>query len=415
MLLPSKESCAGFVCFTKRIMAFMYSLKHLDEYEKKDLIVELVRFSLQVNNRYRYVPLKKKAFKYGVLEDIRNFKTQYIDVSHYIHRTLWKAVVQHLNGQPYGDDKNLQVDVEFCMQHLSEADCKELKNKPINDNHDVDGLELGEWEFGKRSKKGLMEYAASKIHKMNFLASDPALDKEDLVQDILCEIVRIFNTYQRTAKPSDDNEPLQTKVSKYIDKSLGNKIKSIIEYHTFSRRKFLRSANDEIYDQIRKTKTKLNKARKDGKVEKVAELNEKLESLQAKISKSDQDYFTTTVSIDHTDETMQISSDYQTEKSSSYSYNEPNLMDDAIWIETIKKEVTDQRILDFIRIVIEGDSDFEQWSESNNLKTDKFNSMYTSAKKYLREKNSTADQKRKWNPKSMRYDEDLLRCFNGVS
>lgn len=395
--------------FATRILSFVESI-NLSSTDRKELLTALVQYALQIHGTQRATVLRKLAFRLDRMPEVMYFKNQYLDVSSYIHRNLWKSVVGFLQTSEV--DQEIKSDVDYCLGLLTDADRSVLKVVGLNESSSVEDFDIAKWA----EDKNILQWVRSKIYKLKFIAHyDPGIDLEDFAQDLACEVVRVINTYQRIKVPDEHAQgPLQTRLEKCIDGALNNKIGSLIERHTSLSRRRSVSTNDELYKQLKSTKKKLNKTKKVGDVAAIAATEAKVKKIAEEIQNTESDYFAQTSSIEPTTEigthTLHLNSwvDFT---------NTEDKLNEALWAEKIPEVVNDPRDRDYLKLVLEDpeiDTDFEKWAGDRKVKkTDNVNNRLRLAHKFIveQDKNGYYAGLPKWNKNSMMKNENLLRMF----
>lgn len=229
------------ISFKQTVVQFVQN-QILTETQKKELTKEIVKFALQIHGQQRSAVLRKYAFAHSCLEETSFFKQQYLDVSAYIHRELWRDV----------KSRSTTEDVRFCLDHLTR---KELETFDRIAYHDIDisSFDLNKW------LKEKMKHLKNKSYKLKFIRdSDPCFDIEDFTQDLALEAVRVVNSFGRVKAKGNPEESLQTQLEKYLEGSLNNKINSLIEYHTTGVRRRSVNTNEGLYKKLKEVKSELN-------------------------------------------------------------------------------------------------------------------------------------------------------------
>ena len=129
--------------FATRILAFVESINLADS-DRKTLLQTLVRYTLQIDGSQRATVLRKAAFGMDRVPEVMHFKTQYLDVSSYIHRSLWKGVVSYLKTGVL-EEGTEKGDVDYCLQLLRPEDKDVLQTSSLNEDASVDGFDVEEW------------------------------------------------------------------------------------------------------------------------------------------------------------------------------------------------------------------------------------------------------------------------------
>jgi len=405
--MPSNVPGDAIVSFRGRVSSFIQNLNLSDE--NADLLTrEIVRFVLQVDSKSRSRNLRKAAFKMNCLSDIVYFKDQYLNSSSYLNGVLWQAVLLYATKNKRPNNKTVRVDVAFCYDMLCEDDFKIFKKQRSDKRLDVSKIDLTKWSNGRY--KTIEGYARSKIHKLGFLSLyDPSMDSEDFVQDILCEFLRIFHSYSRSKGEIVDNEPIEQRVCKYIDKALGNKIKSMIDYYTSASRKRITSTLDRHYKKIKALKKKNGSNPK-------TEYEVEILKLKEVIKNNNEDYYPTTTELNmnyNTEEgevKLQIDPSYYNDH-----YSVDNIIDN-VWVNELDETIKDKRTMLYIKALLGRDDDFEKWVDTNasakdqeNIDNNRYGTVCKLAKKYVSLQYEEAA--RDWKPSEIASQDDVIKCF----
>jgi hypothetical protein len=295
--------------FQKRVEQLVNEISFFvqKESEQKELVSEIVRLVLGIQTGMGSTALRRITFRNNILDDFTFFKNQYLDVSHYLHRQLWKAVVRSVQeGEKYTDarlrsdvisclqherplDGNayaiqvfeekvqafvqvLKQDTAFCLQSLNSRDLAKIKELSINEELNVDSIDMANFTTGKKKPKDLQTYVKTKSYTLNFLSEyDPGFTPEDFDQDLLCETVRVANVYGRSKcknihrelKDDEGNAqamtPIKVRLEKYVETALNNKVDNLKEYHTCENRRRVSTTDSKLYKEKAKIKKLMQK------------------------------------------------------------------------------------------------------------------------------------------------------------
>jgi hypothetical protein len=407
------------VPFQTKTEEFLSSISQ-SESDTKKIRNEIVKLVLQIQEGMGSNNLRRITFRLNCLDEFTFFKNQYLDMSAYLNRLLWVAVIEKYNHGITPENEVLSQDVDYCIDSLLPQDLLKLKSKEFNTQLDLSNIDLAVMTTGKNKQRDIQTYVQSKSYTLNFLAEfDPGIAIEDLEQDLACEYVRVFNTYSRSRgkniNKSEDVSKASTekKFQMYSEMAVNNKVKNLKEYYTCESRRRVATTDQELYNErnrLRKhvfktAKTYLSPEEIDSLKREVSlgrdidkSLREKiltgqdqldsLIELQRTIRASDVDYFSTTASlvrIDSSDEERVI--DIADTKGGGLEYDERNLLADSytetsVWVESLCERV-DDRIAKFVKIVTgHHNQEFETWAENSGVNTEKFDQMVKAARTF---------------------------------
>lgn len=427
--------------FESRVTKFLGSIR-LDDNIKQSVAHETIRLILQIQEGTGSNLLRKLAFDNDFFEDFNFFKNQYLDMSAYIHRRLWVAVLDYIQNEKLPESEPLRGDVLFCSGYCDERDIKRLRAKEVREDLNVDAVDLANMRTGNKTKRSLYPYVQSKSYTLNFLSEyDQGLEIADFEQDLLCEMVRVFNSYPRSkGKKLEDNAPagvekLESRVQMYLERAVNNKVLHLKTYHTCDLRTRITCTQAEDYKQqkrVNKTikllernlakaqkafedhqarmllipegarpdfaleETKLTaaleKARNDAT--RIPLLKQQLDEVKQKIRETSSDYVPLVTSlvrkeaggeeervIDLADGSQRFLSD-ESGEDDMVGGTTHITSEDRIWIEDICSRV-DEKSAMFIKVII-GDhvADFERWAKDKNIDTDRFDQLVKGARTY---------------------------------
>lgn len=376
----------GSPSFECRVQDFLEKAKIGDQH-KQHFKVEIVRLFMQTQDGLGSIPLRKMSGQQHCLSEFVWFKNQYLDVSHYLHRVLWPAVLSRIEGNKETLDE-LESDVQFCLEYLPEKDKQKLKANPVSEKFKLQNEEMGgTWTTGEKTRKDLLSYVRSKVHALSFLSKyDPAFDKDDFAQDLVCEALRVFNIYPRSKGRSlndDDNTPLRTRVEKYIETALNNKVMNLKEFYTCESRRRVCTTNTDLY----KKRAKLKKLLKTEPANE--DLKKELVEINKKIKNNNSDYYSRVSPLvkreDGEDQILDVSED----ESRGIFISKTNQAETNLVVDSICDQV-DERVARFVKLIsgAEHDDDFEAWASENGIDTNKFDTLVRGAKKFFGLKNS---------------------------
>lgn len=351
-----------FISFAEKLEDFLKSLDLENKQVEKRLTREVIKYVLKITDckkKHTYV-LKKAFSSLGYKAQIDRFQTEYLNISYYIFRVLFPAMVAKVRNTPLTLGPIVDKDIAFCLHYLTGDEINSFKTKTVDYDTtiypDFNTAVKNSWV---RNYKGLYGYVRSKASKLSILISnDPSLDMEDCIQDILLSIVRVYNV-----------DPKAFKNQTYVDVAISNAVNAILNYYTRGKRKRVRSTQDVKYNRIKAIKKQMfspdvNKAACAGKI---------LEIKQT-IKSGNDDYYATFVDVKHA-------------KKALSALSVDSGIDDAILVnELLEKASSKQFTKEYFQILLGHNAEFETWAEQNSLKTSCFTSMCKSAKRYLRHK-----------------------------
>lgn len=280
------------------------------ESDRQELVTEIIRLVLGIQTGMGSTSLRRIAFRNNILDDFTFFKNQYLDVSHYLHRLLWKAMVRSVQqGENYTDnqlrldiraclekkvplDKQiagqktvpldevtlahtaaiLRADVAFCLRNLKDKDLTKIRELTINEELNIDSIDMANFTTGKIKPKDLQTYVKTKSYTLTFLSEyDPGFTPDDFDQDLLCESIRVANVYGRSKCKNlhrelldEDKQPqkmtsIDIRLQKYMETALNNKVDNLKEYYTCDNRRRVSTTDSELYKEKNKIKKLLQK------------------------------------------------------------------------------------------------------------------------------------------------------------
>lgn len=389
--------------FAARTLAFVESIA-FSHTERQDLLHHIIKYALQIHGLERSTVLRKYAFKIDILPEVMHFKAQYLDVSSYIHRQLWKDVLHYLQGSTTEN-----TDIAFCMRYLDAADVAVLKGQSVNEDNSVDKLDLDEWAKGKN----ILKWVKKKLYKLKFISTyDPGFDLEDFGQELACEAIRVINTYQRM-NHSDKyaDEPIEDRLDKYLEGALANKVGSLIEYYTSLSRRRMVSTNDDLYKNLKAVKKSLGSARKKG--EDVSAQKAKVRELTSQIQNTESDYYSVTVAIEPSED---IESEDIHIESHHNATDIEETMNNLLWIESFRENISDPRDQEYINLILDSGAakEFQGWLDDKGYKADTFTANHRLACKYVMAKDKRGGYNSKlprWNKKNLTENPEVLRML----
>lgn len=275
--------------FTLQIMDFVDSddkMTTIEEFKS-----EVIRYILKIQKGMGSTAIKSLAHKHNFAPEWSFFKQQYLDMSAYVNRKLWKAIVNYTQDCETEEDRTYASDVMYCLSHLNADDLELLKKKKVNKDCNVDEINLNTFVTGKTKQRNLQEYFASKVGGLRYLVQyDPAMDLSDFEQDLAVEFCRVYNYYEQSVgtklEAEKENEvSLGERFQKYGETALNNKVLNLKEYWGCESRRRVSTTDNKLYRTRARLKKELAKNPDDTKI--IA----KLAKIEEQIGNSNSDYF----------------------------------------------------------------------------------------------------------------------------
>lgn len=380
-----------------RVEKFLSPFSHLSAEQRRTFCEELLRYILKIQRKTKTPGaglLRAIALNYGILEDFMFFKSQYLEVSHYLHTRFWVNCLSEVNSEKIENDEE-KNDVNWAFEFLDDLDRKNLQTKWRIDPE----LQIGEinpktWTTGKEVKRKFNDYVKSKVKPLRFIANyDPGQDIEDLSQDIVCEIYRIKNNYGRASSGKLDDEKVndpckENRLRKYIEASLNNKVMAIKKSNTTTSKARICSTKQTLYARRERLKKIIRKC-KDELV--LKNLTCELEIIEKELKSNKEDFFLTVTSLTkkknpENDDNFSDLGDYSELNNSAEDLGKDQpakKIHDEIFIRELINEINEPKIKEFIKIVIgDYDDSFEEWASKNKYNLSKFDNLVRSAKDY---------------------------------
>lgn len=313
--------------FCDRVSKFVHSLSVGEEVAAM-IESELIKLALQVQEGKGSIKLRKIAHQFNFLSDFSHFKNTFLDVSEYIHRKLWVQTHRYLVGESV--DPAYLEDVEYCLSKLGEAEKAKLISVNINAN-DI-GADPMTWKMGKAGKRDLIKHCKSKIYPLSYISNyDPAFQRDDFVQELIAEALKVRNMYPRSKGTNIDNAiDKETCIKMYVEKALNNKVRNIQEYYSCDSRRRVSTTDHDKYRRREKIKRGIKANPEDDS------LKEDLKTVENDLRTSNSDYYSTVSSInyssDDSEKTFDISDSHMVDVGFSDHTYGSTLMEN-IWTE----------------------------------------------------------------------------------
>lgn len=368
--------------FEKNMEDFVASINDtvLSEDKEKTLSefrTEVIRYTLKIQKGMGSTAIKSLAHRHNFPSDWSFFKQQYLDMSEYINRHLWKAVVLFVKDTKMSDDNMLASDVNYCLKHLKMEDIEKINKKNINEDCNVGGIDLSTWETGKKKKRNLMEYCQSKTGSLRFLTEyDPAMDSEDFQQDLAVELLRVYNYYEQSAgsklkAEKANNIPLEERFMKYGETALNNKVLNLKEHYSCESRRRVSTTDSKAYRTRARLKKELSKNPDDPKIAK------ELAKVEKKLKTSNGDYFSTVTPLVRGNDGEFRELDAREIGNPLVKSIEPTReLEEFLWVEELIQSLP-PKLSNFVSILLNHDDAFEiwfnEWSQDKKITYDSNN------------------------------------------
>lgn len=380
-----------------RVEKFLSSFSHLNETQRRIFCEELIRYLLKIQRKTKTPGaglLRGIALDFGILEDFMFFKSQYLEVSSYLHTKFWVNCLLTLKAE-CKIDAHEKEDVEWAFSFLTENDKQKMLTKwTIDPELQVEDINPKIWTTGKDVKRKFKDYVRSKSKPLRFIATyDPGQDLEDLSQDIVCEIFRIKNNYGRAVSGKLTDEKLtdpckENRLRKYIEASLNNKVMAIKKANTTSSKARICSSKRPLYARRERLKKLIRKCKEDVALK---ALTDELQQVECELKNSREDFFLTVTSLSKKktkdkNENFSELGDFSDVKQATEEFGKDDSavkVYDNIFINELIAEIREPKIKEFIKIVIGDYSDaFEVWAYDNKYNLSKFENLVRGAKAY---------------------------------
>lgn len=287
--------------FKHRIEEFLSEL-NLSKKVENDFIKEVIRLILTIQKNMGATNLRAFSRKHEFFEDFTTFKKQYIDVSSYLQQTLWREIVYFIQNKDFKekDNNNLNHDILYCINKLDDEDIEKILNMEINHNLNAT-LDMDEFTTGQKVKRDLQTYAKSKASTLKFLSKfDHGISPDDHTQDIIEEVLRVNNIYNKSSgKNLSGEEDIDTNIKRYIETALNNKVNQIKDYWGSDIRRRVTSTHSHHFRRRNNLKKLIKKETCEKKIK---EYNNEIEEINEKLRKDSHDYYSTVTPLVRTNE-----------------------------------------------------------------------------------------------------------------
>lgn len=377
ILMDSKTS------FKSRLEEFLLSI-FIPEEIKNKVRREVVKLVLTIQQEMGANVLTRISREHNFFEDFKFFKNIYIDKSAYLHRTLWREIIFFIQEKNY-KTKNpvLEQDILYAIKFLHDEDIEKIVTMKIN--HDLNvSLDLNTTEFmtGKTTKRDLNSYTKSKIGSLKFLSRyDPAISKEDFQQDIVEELLRVNNIYNKSSgKNLSATDNVENAIQKYIETSLNNKVNQIKDYWGSGIRNRVSSTHSALYNRKESLEKQIRVEEEPAKLEK---LESQLKAVNIEIKYGKSDYFSVLVPLVRTNESENREVDAQ-EVDPSIIVDDTN--EEKIWAKDLIDDLP-PRISRCVSILMGNyDEEFLLWVKGSTKRynLDILDNMFKAAMEYCK-------------------------------
>jgi hypothetical protein len=226
--------------------------------DQTTLTREILRVIFKLPSSRNSIKLRSTAFKMGCLDELAHFKSMFLDISFYLNRIFWLETVKFLRENKV-PSQAVKADLDQLLPVLLAEDIEAIKKIPTNDHLNVDHINLATWKTGQTTKRGLPAYAKSKMTRnyRYIMKHDPAQGPEDFEGELITEVVRNVNIYQRSEQRSLTslrNFNVDEGVQQYVETALNNKVRAIHSYHNCLTRKRVYSTLHNAYQYQKRLK-----------------------------------------------------------------------------------------------------------------------------------------------------------------
>lgn len=326
---------------------------------------EVIRYILKIQKGMGSTAIKSMAHRNNFIDDWVFFKQMYLDMSFYVNRRLWKAIVIYVKDLEEDQDEMITADVNYCISQLTTEDIEKIKDKKVNTDCNLDHIDMSKFETGKRKKRTLPEYFASKTGSLKFLATyDPAMEQEDFEQDLAVEFFRVANYYEQSAgsklkEEKKNNIPVEERFMKYAETALNNKVLNLKEHWSCESRRRVSTTDNKLYRLQAKLKKDISKDPSNDK------LKRELEKVKAKLRTSNGDYFSTvTPLVRGEDGEFRELDAREIGTPLTKAVNPMGETEDTMWINQILTDLP-SKVADFVNIIcFDGNEEFERWFDN---------------------------------------------------
>lgn len=350
-------------CFLNKIEEFLASV-NIPEEVKDEFRTETIKLAITIQEKMGATILRALSRKWDFFEEFTHFKKQYLDMSAYIHKILWRDVVYFIQKKDFRrNDAILNKDIMYCIKYLTDADIEKVVDMKINHNLNA-ALDLDAFTTGKTTQRDLYTYVKSKAGTLKFLSKyDFGNDPEDFVHDLIEELVRVNNGYNKSSgKNLDGAVSVDTAIKMYIETALNNKVNQVKDYWSSDVRRRVTSTHSHLY----RRRGNLRKIiKKETDLEKIKAMNEEIGQINDKLRASNHDYYSIVTPLVRTNESENREVDAQEIDPNTI---EESTTDEDIWAADLIQDLP-PRISRCINILMGNyDEEFFIWSMDKGKK-----------------------------------------------
>ncbi len=353
--------------FQQNLESFVESL-NISEKGKASFRREVVKLVLTIQDKMGATVLRtmmKDIEGHDYLEDFVFWKKQYLDVSAYVQRVLWREVVYFIQKKDFqGNDPQTNKDVMYCIRWLADKDIQKIVEMKINHNLNA-ALDLNADSFttGKTTQRDLYAYVRSKAQTLKYLSKyDYGIEPEDFVQEVVEELIRVNNIYNRSSgKNLDESVKIDSAIKAYVEVALNNKINQVKDYWSSDSRRRVTSTHAAEY----RKRANLRKAlKKEVDLEKIAKINKELGELEEFLRTKNHDYYSVVTPLVRNNESEDREVDAQEINPNIII---PNTTDEDIWSNDLILDLP-QRVSRCVSIILGNhDDEFYNWIKDNGM------------------------------------------------
>ena len=363
----NQAKATSIASFQQNLEGFVSTLA-ISEKGKANFRREVIKLVLTIQDKMGATVLRtmmKDIEGHDYLEDFVHWKKQYLDVSAYVQRVLWREVVYFIQKQDFqGNDPQTNKDVMYCIRWLADKDIQKVVEMKINHNLNA-ALDLSADSFttGKTTQRDLYAYVRSKAQTLKYLSKyDYGLEPEDFVQEVVEELIRVNNIYNRSSgKNLDATVKLDSAIKAYIETALNNKINQVKDYWSSDSRRRVTSTHAAEY----RKRSNLRKAlKKETDLDKIAKIRVELGQLEEFLRTKNHDYYSVVTPLVRNNESEDREVDAQEINPSIII---PNTTDEDIWSNDLIIDLP-QRISRCVSIILGNhDEEFYNWIKDNGM------------------------------------------------
>ncbi len=388
-------------CFKARIEDFLTSLNLIDDKKylreekgpkKSDIHItgaeiktifrtEAVRLILTIQDKMGATILRALSREFDFFEDFTHFKKQYLDMSAYIHKSLWRDVIYFIQMKDFRtNDAELNKDIMYCLKHLTDSDIEKILDMKINHNLNA-ALNLDEFTTGKTTQRDLYTYVKSKAGTLKFLSKyDFGNDPEDFVHDLVEELVRVNNGYNKSSgKNINDNTSVDDSIKQYVETALNNKVNQVKDYWSSDVRRRVTSTHSPLY----RRRANLRKIlKKEIDIAVIAKINTEIGEINEKLRTGNHDYYSTVTPLVRTNESENREVDSQEIDPSTI---EESSTEEEIWAHDLTLDLT-PRISRCVKLLMgHYDEEFAFWSvKQKDFNLDQLDQYFKAVMKFCK-------------------------------